>query len=110
MPDPTNITGQQYGWRITVQSLHPDQMAAGHQSVFTVEPGSVPMVIQDALRSIADILDVVQDPIATDNASDAFKTLCAYARNYIEEYGDKEEVDELERVIASLSRRLALDA
>jgi hypothetical protein len=50
------------------------------------------------------------DHTATDNVSDAFKTLCAYARNYIEERGDKEEVDELERVIASLSRRLALDA
>ena len=108
MPDPTNITGQQYGWRITVQSLHPDQMAAGHQSVFTVEPGSVPMVIQDALRSIADILDVVQDPIATDNASDAFKTLCAYARNYIEEYGNHAEADELERIIDSLSHRPAI--
>ena len=52
---------------------------------------------------------LVTDPIATDNASDAFQTLCAYARNYIEEYGDKPEVDELERIIASLSRRLALD-
>jgi hypothetical protein len=50
------------------------------------------------------------DPIATDNASDAFKTLCAYARNYIEEYGNHAEADELERVIASLSRRLALNA
>jgi hypothetical protein len=40
--------------------------------------------------------------------SDEFRTLCAYARNYIEEYGDKAEVDELERVIASLSRRLAI--
>jgi hypothetical protein len=39
-----------------------------------------------------------------------FETLCAYARNYIGEYGDKEEVDELEQFIASLSQRLALDA
>lgn len=44
------------------------------------------------------------------DSSDEFKTLCAYARNYIEERGDKEEVDNLERVIASLSQRLALDA
>jgi hypothetical protein len=110
MPDPTNITGQQYGWHITVQSLHPDQMAAGHQSVFTIELGSVPVGIQDALRSIADILDLMTDPIATDNASDAFKTLCAYARNYIEKHGSYEEADDLERIIASLSRRLALDA
>jgi hypothetical protein len=44
------------------------------------------------------------------DVSDEFRTLCAYARNYIEECGDKAEVDELERVIASLSRRLALDA
>jgi hypothetical protein len=59
MPDPTNITGRQYGWRITVQSLHPDQMAAGHQSVFAVDPGVLPMRIQDALRSIADTLDTL---------------------------------------------------
>ena len=57
MSDPTNTTGRQYGWRITVQSLHPDQMAAGHQSVFTVKPGPSPMCTQDALRSIADMLD-----------------------------------------------------
>jgi len=42
--------------------------------------------------------------------SDAFRTLCAYARNYIEEHGDNEEVDELERLITSLSQRLALNA
>ena len=42
--------------------------------------------------------------------SDAFSTLCAYARLYIEEYGDKGEVDELEHIIASLSQRLALNA
>lgn len=41
---------------------------------------------------------------------DGFQSLCAYARNYIEEYGDEAEDDELERIIASLSRRLALDA
>jgi hypothetical protein len=35
--------------------------------------------------------------------------ICAYARNYIEEYGSHEEADELERIIAALSRRLALD-
>ena len=39
---------------------------------------------------------------------DAFQTLCAYARNYIEEYGDKAEVDELERIIDSLSQRPAI--
>jgi hypothetical protein len=44
------------------------------------------------------------------DVSDEFRTLCAYARNYVEEYGDKAEVDKLERFIASLSRRLALDA
>jgi len=49
------------------------------------------------------------DPTAAAD-SDEFRTLCAYARLYIEEYGDKEEVDELERVIASLSQRLALNA
>jgi hypothetical protein len=37
-----------------------------------------------------------------DSPSDGFQTLCAYARLYIEEYGDREEVDELERIIASL--------
>ena len=47
---------------------------------------------------------------SADDSSDAFKTLCSYARNYIEERGDKEEVDNLERVIASLSRRLATNA
>jgi hypothetical protein len=57
MPDPTSATGRQYGWRITVQSLHPDQMAAGHQSVFTVEPGPLPTNVQAALRSVADTLD-----------------------------------------------------
>lgn len=41
---------------------------------------------------------------------DGFQTLCAYARNYIAERGDKEDVDELERFIDSLSHRLALDA
>jgi hypothetical protein len=41
------------------------------------------------------------------DAFDKFRTLCAYARAYVEEYGDKVEVDELERVIASLWRRLA---
>lgn len=40
--------------------------------------------------------------------SDAFKTLCAYARNYIEEYADKTDVDELERIIGSLSQRPAI--
>jgi hypothetical protein len=40
--------------------------------------------------------------------SDGFQTLCAYARNYIEEYGDKAEVDELEGIIASLSQRPAI--
>jgi hypothetical protein len=35
--------------------------------------------------------------------------ICAYARNYIEEYGSPEEADELERIIAALSRRLPLD-
>ena len=35
--------------------------------------------------------------------------ICAYARNFIEEYGSHKEADELERIIASLSRRL-LDA
>ena len=44
---------------------------------------------------------------SADHSSDGFQTLCAYARNYIEEYGDKEAVDELERIIASLSQRLA---
>ena len=46
---------------------------------------------------------------SANDSSDGFKTLCAYARNYIEEYGSHEEADELERIIASLSRRL-LDA
>jgi hypothetical protein len=52
------------------------------------------------------------DPTAAKviDVSDEFRTLCAYARNYIKECGDKAEVDELERVIASLSRRLALNA
>jgi hypothetical protein len=43
-----------------------------------------------------------------DSLSDGFQTLCAYARIYIEEYGDKAEVDELERIIASLSQRPAI--
>jgi hypothetical protein len=47
---------------------------------------------------------------SANDSSDGFKTLCAYARNYIEEYGDKEKADKLERIIDSLSRRLALDA
>jgi hypothetical protein len=50
------------------------------------------------------------DPIPTVADSDAFRTLCAYARNYIEEYGNKAENDELERIIASLSQRLAPNA
>jgi len=38
-----------------------------------------------------------------DSSSDGFQTLCTYARLYIEEYHrDREEVDELERIIASL--------
>jgi hypothetical protein len=57
MPDLTTATSQQHGWLITVQSLHPDQKAAGHQSVFEVKPGPLPVRIQDALRSIADMLD-----------------------------------------------------
>lgn len=44
---------------------------------------------------------------SADHSSDGFQTLCAYARNYIEEREDKEAVDELERIIASLSQRLA---
>jgi hypothetical protein len=35
---------------------------------------------------------------------EAFQTLCAYARNYIEEHGDKSEADELECIIDLLSR------
>lgn len=51
----------------------------------------------------------LQLPDPTDVAvSDEFRTLCAYARNYIEEYGDREAVDELERIIATLSQRLAI--
>ena len=47
---------------------------------------------------------------SADDSSDAFKTLCAYARNYIEDRGDNAEANELERIIASLSRRLATNA
>ena len=42
-----------------------------------------------------------------DSPSDGFQTLCSYARNYIEEYGDEPEVDELDRIIASLSQLIA---
>jgi hypothetical protein len=39
---------------------------------------------------------------------EAFQTLCSYARNYIEEYGDKSEVDELECIIDLLSRTFGI--
>jgi acyl-homoserine lactone acylase PvdQ len=39
---------------------------------------------------------------------EAFQTLCAYARNYIEEHGDKSEADELECIIDLLSRTFGI--
>ena len=47
-------------------------------------------------------------PGPTDQLRDV-ALICAYARNFIEEYGSHKEADELERIIAALSRRLALD-
>ena len=39
---------------------------------------------------------------------EAFQTLCAYARNYIKEYGDKSEAYELECIIDLLSRTFGI--
>ena len=39
---------------------------------------------------------------------EAFQTLCAYARNYIEEHGDKSEADELQCIIDLLSRTFGI--
>jgi hypothetical protein len=50
----------------------------------------------------------VPDPTAIDGLYEAFQTVCAYALLYIEEYGDKAEVEELKRDIALLSRRFAI--
>ncbi len=57
----TNDARPHFGFRITVQSLHPDQIAAGHQTVFTIKPGPLPMNIQDALRFIAADLDDIAE-------------------------------------------------
>jgi hypothetical protein len=45
---------------------------------------------------------------SANDSSDGFKTLCSYARNYIEEHGNHAEADELKRIIDSLSHRPAI--
>jgi acyl CoA:acetate/3-ketoacid CoA transferase alpha subunit len=61
MPDPINTTCRQCGWRITVQSLHPDQIAANHKTVLTLTE-SPRATISEALRAAADSLDFMFEP------------------------------------------------
>jgi hypothetical protein len=55
--DTLNSNCQQHGYRITVQSLNHDQIAAKHLAAITVNPGPLPFCIQDALRAAATLLD-----------------------------------------------------
>ena len=61
MPDPTNAERQQYGWRMTVESLYPDQIAANHKTVLTLTE-SPRATISEALRAAADGLDFMLEP------------------------------------------------
>ena len=99
----------------TTKHAHPKSQHRATREQWTITEAKLNYSTTSCLIELRDrikLLEAAQHahPITkpTDERFDV-ALICAYARNFIEEYGSHKEADELERIIAALSRRLALD-
>ena len=99
----------------TAKHAHPKSQHRATRDQWTITEAKLSFSTTSCLIELRDrikLLEADQHTHAITGPTDQrfdVALICAYARNYIEEYGSHAEADELERIIASLSRRL-LDA